>query len=172
MPFYLKESDVLPQVAGLRSVLIVPCRFCPAASLAVREKKPYIELFRRLLRTAAYESFIHALRRRLEHAGTETAVFDAKLLHHFLPCMWTLGRRRELAKRAAKFEGVVVLGCDAAVDVVRGAIESTGCRVIQGMEIEGIMSVVPTVRFPLNISLTVQGITPVDMGEPSPSTRP
>jgi hypothetical protein len=53
MPFYLKESDIISHVAGLRFVLIVPCGFCPAASLAVREKKPYIELFRKFLKTEA-----------------------------------------------------------------------------------------------------------------------
>ena len=72
MPFYLKESDVLAHVARLRSVLIVPCRFCPAASLAVREEKPYIELFRRGLRTGAYESFIQALKQRLDDVEIQT----------------------------------------------------------------------------------------------------
>jgi len=38
MPFYLKELDIVPRVAGLLSVLIMPCRLCPAASLAVSEK--------------------------------------------------------------------------------------------------------------------------------------
>ena len=75
MPFYLKELDIVPRVAGLRSVLIVPCRFCPAASLAVREKKPYIELFRKFLKTKAYESFIQALKGRLKGEGIKTAVF-------------------------------------------------------------------------------------------------
>ncbi|MHC4340455.1 MAG: hypothetical protein ACYSX0_09625 [Planctomycetota bacterium] len=167
MPFYLKESDVLSRVDDLRSVLIVPCRFCPAASLAVAEKKPYIELFRHFLRTEAYESFIRNLRRRLQDEGVESVIFDAKLPHNFLPCMWTTGRRRELAQRAAEFEGVIVLGCDAAVEVVRGALGSTECRLIKGMEVEGIMSVIPTVSFPLNISLAVQGITPVEMKEPT-----
>lgn len=161
MPFYLKESDILPRVAGLQSVLIVPCRFCPAASLAVRQKKPYIELFRKCLRTEAYESFIQALKRRLKEQGITTAVFDSKLLHHFVACMWTAGCRRQLAKRAAEFEGVVVLGCDAMVDSVRDSLRSTDCRVIQGMEIEGLMNVVPTVSFPFNISLVLQGITSV-----------
>ena len=87
MPFYLKESDISPHVDGLRSVLIVPCRFCPAASLAVAEKKPYIELFRRLLRTPTYESFIKVLKHRLEDEGTRTAVFDRSLLHQFVACM-------------------------------------------------------------------------------------
>ena len=161
MPFYLKELDIIKQVAGLQSVLIVPCRFCPAASLAVREKKPYIELFRKFLRTEAYESFIRALKRRLEDEGIKTAVFDSKLPHHFVACMWTSGRRRKLAKHAAKFEGVLVLGCEATVEIVRDSIRSTDCRVIEGMEGEGIMNVVPTVSFPFNISLDVQGITSV-----------
>ncbi len=161
MPFYLKESNIVPQVTGLQSVLIVPCGFCPAASLAVKEKKPYIELFRKLWRTEAYESFIKALKRRLEKKGIKTAVFDIKLPHHYVACMWTYGRRRELAKRAAKFEGVVVLGCEATVEIVRDAIKSSDCRVIEGMEGEGIMNVVPIVSFPFNISLEVQGITSV-----------
>lgn len=161
MPFYLKESDVLAQAAGLRSVLIVPCRFCPAASLAVREKKPYIELFRRGLRTGAYESFIRGLKRRLEGEGIETTVFDSRLPHHFVTCMWTAGRRRKLARRAAQFDGVVVLGCDAAVETVRDGLGDTDCRVIQGMEVDGgIMNVVPTFSFPCNISLTVKSVTP------------
>jgi hypothetical protein len=161
MPLYLKESDILTRVAGLQSVLIVPCRFCPAASLAVREKKPYIELFRKFLRTEAYELFIQALERRLKDEGIKTVVFDSKLPHQFVVCMWTSRRRRQLAKRAAEFEGVVVLGCDATVEIVSDSIRSTDCRVIPGMETEGIMSLLPTVSFPFDISLEVQGITPV-----------
>lgn len=161
MPFYLKESNISRELAGLQSVLVVPCRFCPAASLAVTKKRPYIELFRRLLRTEALESFIRDLTRRLQDAGIKTAVFDSKLLHQFTACMWSSRRRRELARRAEQFEGVVVLGCDAMAETVRDSIRSTDCRVIQGMEIEGLMNVLPTLRFPLNISLELQGVTPV-----------
>jgi hypothetical protein len=77
--------------------------------------------------------------------------------------MWTAGRRRDFAKRAEKFEGVVVLGCDALVETVFDSIKHIDCRVIHGMEVEGIMTVVPTVSFPLNISLMVQSITSVKM---------
>jgi len=170
MPFYLKERDVLPQVAGLRSVLIVPCRFCPAASSAVREKKPYIELFRRFLATGAYESFIQVLKRRLEDEGIRTSVFRSRLPHHFVACMWTSRRRRKLARRAAAFDGVVVVGCEATVETVRDAIGPADCRVVQAMETEGIMNVLPILSFPLNISLQVQGITSVAM-EPSEEQR-
>jgi hypothetical protein len=162
MPFYLNESDITSQVAGLHSVLIVPCGFCPAASLAVREKKPYIELFRKFLKTGAYESFIQALKLRLENQGIKTDVFDVKVPDGFVACMWTSGRRRKLAKRAAEFEGVVVLGCDGAVQTVRDSIGSSACRVIQGMEVEGLMNIIPTVSFPFNISLELQGITSVE----------
>ena len=101
MPLLLKEMEILPQIAGLESVLIVPCRFCPAASLAVRESKPYLEPFRHLLRTESFESFIQSLSRRLRDRGIRTAVFDSKLPHQFVACMWSTGRRQHLAKRAA-----------------------------------------------------------------------
>jgi hypothetical protein len=127
----------------------------------VREKKPYIELFRKFLRTEAYESFIQTLKSRLEDEGIKTVVFDSKLPHHLVVCMWTSRRRRQLAKRALEFEGVVVLGCHATVGIVSDSMGSTDCRVIPGMETEGIMSLVPAVSFPFNISLEVQSITPV-----------
>ena len=129
----------------------------------MRENKPYIELFRKFLRTEAYESFIQALKLRLQDEGIKTVVFDSILPHHFVACMWTAGRRTDFAKRAEEFEGVVVLGCDALVRTVFDSIKHIDCRVIQGMEIEGIMTVVPTVSFPLNISLKMQSITSVKM---------
>ncbi len=169
MPFYLKESDYLPQVAELESILIVPCRFCPAASLAVRENKPYIEPFRRLLRTESYETFIETLRRRLEDGGIRTAVFDSKLLHQFVACMWTANRRSELANRAAEFDGVLVLGCEAMVQAVGESIAATDCQVIRGMEIEGLMNVLPRVSLPLTLSLELQGIAPVTAAKKPPA---
>jgi len=72
MPFYLKDRDISPEIGEAKSILIVPCRFCPAASLAVRERKPYIELFRRFLRTLAYERYIQVLKSRLESEGIRT----------------------------------------------------------------------------------------------------
>ena len=58
MPIYLKDVDVVPEVAKFQSALILLCRFCPAASLAVRNDKPYIEFYRRLLKTEPYEELI------------------------------------------------------------------------------------------------------------------
>lgn len=159
MPVYLKETDVAQEVAGLGSVLIVPCRFCPAASLAVKTKTPYIELFRRLLKTASYERFITAMKRSLEKKGIETAVFKSRLPHQFVLCMWTGRRRRKLLQRARKHEAVVVLGCEAAGRTVRDCLGSTDCRVVQGMRSEGIMSIKPRFHAPCNLSLELESVT-------------
>ena len=77
--------------------------------------------------------------------------------------MWTSARRKAFARFAARFDGVLVLGCEATVELVRDALGSTDCRVIRGMETVGIMNILPTVRFPLDISLEVHGMTPTTM---------
>jgi hypothetical protein len=66
--------------------------------------------------------------------------------------MRTSARRKELARQAAEYDAVIVLGCDAAVETIRSAVQSIGCRVIQAMEVEGIMNVIPTLHFPFNIA--------------------
>jgi hypothetical protein len=161
MPFLLRDRDIASELATVGSVLIVPCRFCPAASLAVRERKAYIQLFRTGLRTPSYEAHIRVLKSRLEREGIRTAVFESRLPHQFVVCMWTAERRQQLAQAAAGYDAAIVLGCDAAVETIRSALQSTACRVIQAMEVEGIMNVIPTMRFPFTISLAVSGVTRV-----------
>jgi hypothetical protein len=161
MPVYLKETDVAPEVDGLKSVLIVPCRFCPAASSAVRSNKPYIELFRRFLKTASYERFIKTMKRGFEDRGIKTSVFKSRLLHQFVLCMWSSKRRKKLLERARQHEAVVVVGCEAAGQTVRDTLESTDCRVIQGMRSEGIMSIQPRFHLPCNLSLELESVTPM-----------
>jgi len=73
--------------------------------------------------------------------------------------MWTSERRDDLAKHAADYDAVIVLGCDAAVETARYCIKSDNCRVIPGMEVEGIMNVIPTLKFPFNIYLEVSSVT-------------
>ena len=46
MPIHFSDLDVISEVDGVRSALIVPCTMCPAATLAVREKQPFLKLFR------------------------------------------------------------------------------------------------------------------------------
>ena len=160
MPFSLHEKDIVPEVGRFNSVLLVPCRFCPAASMAVASDEPYIEFPRRLLKTASYERLIETMKCSLEERGIKTDVFKSHLLHQFVLCMWTSRRRKKLLERARKYEALVVIGCEAAVETVRDAVKSTGCEVIQGMETEGIMSIQPKLSFPCNISLELEGVTP------------
>ena len=99
MPFCLEVRDVAPEVANLKSVLIVPCRFCPAASMAVKSSEPYIEFPRRSLKTASYERLIKSMKHSFEKRGINTRVFKSNLLHQFVLCMWTSRRRKKLLRR-------------------------------------------------------------------------
>jgi hypothetical protein len=161
MPFYLEEKDYVSELAGYRSVLIVPCRFCPAASAAVKNDEPYIEFFKRLLKTAAYEQQIRAMRSRLEKEGISSKVFRSHSVHQFVLCMWTGGRRQKLRKAATRHEAVVVMGCEAAYETVADALKSTDCQVIHGMRTEGIMNVIPKFQLPGTLSLKRVGMTRV-----------
>ncbi len=172
MPIYLRDRDISPDLAGVHSVLIVPCRFCPAASLAVRERKPYIELFRKFMTTRSYEQYIKGIKSRLESERIRAEVYECQVPFDFVMCMWGQGRRQDLARRAAKYDAVMVLGCDAAVETARLALKSSGCRVIPGMEAEGIMNVIPTLSFPFNIRLTVTNVIRVFQNDGLDRERP
>ncbi len=161
MPVYLKDINEFPELEGLKSVLIIPCRFCPAASMAVRRNEPYFEFFRRLLKTASYEQLIETIKSNLEKKGVKTDVFKSKLLHQFVVCMWTSRRRKKLLERASKYEALLVLGCEAAVQTIYDSVKSTSCKVFQGMRSEGIMSIKPLFHLPGNISLELNSITPL-----------
>ena len=102
MPTYLKEVEVVPEVAKFQSALIVLCRFCPAASLAIRNDKPYIEFFRRLLKTEPYEELIDKMQSRLKKEGLKTGVFKGNLLNYLI-CMWTSGQRKKLINKDSIF---------------------------------------------------------------------
>jgi hypothetical protein len=159
MPFILNAIDDTSAYEQFKSILIVPCRFCPAASAAVKNNKPYIELFRRFLKTDSYEKFIGSLKAGLERKGIRTDVFRSKLIHQFVLCMWTSRRREALKKRARNYDALVVLGCEAAVQTVRDAVKQNTCEVLQGLETEGIMSIQPRLRFPSNLTLELQSIS-------------
>jgi hypothetical protein len=128
--------------------------------MAIKSNEPYIEFPRRLLKTASYERLIATLKESLEKRGIKTVVFKSNLLHQFVLCMWTSRRRKKLLERAKKYEAVLVLGCEAAVETVRSCVKSTTCHVIQGMKAEGIMSIQPRFSLPCEISLELEGVTP------------
>jgi hypothetical protein len=160
MPFCFEVKDVVPEVENYRSVLIVPCRFCPAASMAVKSNEPYIEFPRRSLKTASYERLLGGMKDSFEERGIKASVFKSHLLHQFVLCMWTARRRKALLERARGFEAVVVMGCEAAVATIRSTVGSTACHVIPGLRSEGIMSIQPKFSLPCNLRLDLESVTP------------
>jgi hypothetical protein len=159
MPFILDTIDDTAAYEQFESVLIVPCRFCPAASAAVKNNEPYFEIFRRFLKTGSYERFIKSLKSKLEQKGIRTSVFRSRWLHQFVLCMWTSRRRAALKKRAKDYDALVVLGCEAAVQTVQDAISPNSCRVLQGVETEGIMSIQPRFSLPCNLTLEIESVS-------------
>jgi hypothetical protein len=91
--------------------------------MAIKSDEPYLELHRRFLKTASYERHIAALKESFESRGIETGVFKSNLLHQFVLCMWTSRRRSRLLERAKRYEAVLVLGCEAAVETVRSCLK-------------------------------------------------
>lgn len=161
MPVYLKDINDFRQLEQFQSVLIVPCRFCPAASLALRNNEPYFKFFRHLLKTDAYERYIAMMKSELEKKGVKADVFRSRAPHHFVVCMWTLKRREQLMRRAKKYDAVVVLGCEAAVQTILDSVDAPSFHVVQGMRTEGIMSILPQFKWPDSITLQLNSITPL-----------
>ena len=161
MPVYLKDIHDFQQLEQFESVLIVPCRFCPAASLAVRNNEPYFEFFRHMLQTAAYERYIETMKSELEKRGVTADVFRSRVPHQFVVCMWTRRRRKQLMRRAKKYDAVVVLGCEAAVQTILDSVDDASFQVVQGMRTEGIMSILPRFQWPGRITLQLNSITPL-----------
>ena len=42
MPIHFDDLDVISEVEGSSTALIVPCNMCPAATVAVRQKKHFM----------------------------------------------------------------------------------------------------------------------------------
>ena len=161
MPIHLHDLDVVSEVAGLRSALIVPCNMCPAVTVAVREEKPFIQFFRSFLKSAPFERHIRALQSRLREKGVNTKVFKSNLYHQWFLCMWTSGRRKKLQKYAKHYEAVIVLGCDSATETVSDLVKSTDAKVIEGMEVAGFMNAKLRFHLPCNVSFEECKIIPI-----------
>ena len=160
MPFFLKEIEVVDKVASHASVLIVICRFCPAASMAARYGGTYLEPLRRGLNTESLEVHVGQLVSRLRERGIRTRVMRGNL-RNLVVCMWTSCQRERLRELAADQEALVVMGCRGAFESVCKMVETTACRVYRGMEDEAILAVTPKVHFPLRISLDLFAMTPM-----------
>jgi hypothetical protein len=152
MPIHFKDLDVISEAAGLRSALIVPCNMCPAVTVSVREKRPFMRLFRSFIKSAPFREYIKTLQLRLREKGVKTKVFESNLYHQWFMCMWTLRRQKKLRKQAKQYDAVIVLGCDSATETVLDAVRSLDCKVIEGMKVFGIMNAKLSFHLPGNIS--------------------
>lgn len=152
MPIHFEDADVISEVEGLRSALIVPCRMCPAATIAVREIKPFMEFFRSFFKSPPFEHYLKTLQARFKKKDIESKVFGCALYHQWFMCMWTLGTRKKLLKEAKQYDAVIVLGCSSATVTVRDTVESIGCKVIEGMEATGIMNAKLSFQLPCNVA--------------------
>ena len=152
MPIHFNDLDVVSEVAGLSSALIVPCNMCPAVTVAVREEEPFIQFFRNFLKSAPFEQHLKALQSRLGEEGVDTKVFKSYFPHQWFLCIWTSRRCKKLQKYAKQYEAAIVFGCASATQTVRDSVESTGCRVFEGMEFEGIMNARLKFHLPCNVS--------------------
>ncbi len=161
MPVYLKETYAFEKLEQFDNILIIPCRFCPAASLAVSNNEPYFSFFRHLLQTAAYERYIATMTSALEKRGVQADVFRSRWLHQFVVCMWTRWRRALLRRRAQRYDALVVLGCEAAVQTIMDSLGAATIPVIQGMRTDGIMSILPRFQWPDRITLQMNSVTPL-----------
>jgi len=161
MPMHFNDLDVVSQVAGLSSALIVPCNMCPAVTVAVREKKPFIQFFRSFLKSAPFEKYMKELQSRLRESGVNSTVFRSSPYHQWFMCMWTSRKRRKLQKCARQYDAVIVLGCESATQTVRDVVGDNGCKVIEGMEATGIMNAQLRFQFPGNISFENCKVVPI-----------
>jgi hypothetical protein len=161
MPIHFSDRDVASEVEGMNSALIVPCIMCPAATVAVREKEPFLQLFKSLFKSAPLERYIEALQSRLADKGVRTEVFKSRIYHQWFMCIWTAGRREKLRQRASAHDAVIVLGCDSATETVREAADASSCKVIEGMKVSGIINGQLGFRFPGDIVFDSCRIVPI-----------
>jgi hypothetical protein len=161
MPIHFNDMDVVSEVAGLHSALIVPCNMCPAITVAVREKKPFMQFFRSFLKSAPFEQYIGGLQSRLREKGVNTKVFKNYIPHQWFMCMWTPRKRKKLQKCAKQYDAVIVLGCESANETVRDVVNSNDCKVIEGMEVTGIMNAHLRFHLPGNVSFENCEIVPI-----------
>lgn len=161
MPLHFDDLDVVSEAKGSSSALIVPCNMCPAATVAAREKKPFLRLLHDFLKSAPFEKYILALQDRLLEQGVRSKVFKSILPHQWFLCMWTAARQKKLHRHAKQYETVIVLGCESATETVRYSLKSTNCRVIEGMKTTGIMNTNLSLRLPCDVCFKNSRVIPL-----------
>lgn len=161
MPLHFKDLDVMTEVEGLSSVLIVPCIMCPAVTVSIREKKPFLQFFRSLVKSPPLDRYLKNLQSRLREKGIKAKIFNSYLFHQWFMCIWTERRRRKLQRYARRYDAVIVYGCESGIKTIRDALESTNCKVIEGMEATAITNARPSFHWPCNISFEGNELVPI-----------
>ena len=161
MPIHFEDRDVSSELAELRSALIIPCIMCPAATVAIRQNRPFMRFFRSPLKSAPLEEYLEALKTRLGEKGIDAKVFRSASYHQWFMCMWTARRRRKLARQARRYDAVIVLGCDSATETVRAAVPE-GVKVIEGMRTVGIMNGRLSLRLPDKLVFDGCKVVPIE----------
>jgi hypothetical protein len=167
MPLHFKDLDVTDEVAGLSPALIVPCYMCPAVTVAAKENKPFIQFFSKFLKSAPFERYIGELQSRLREHGVSTKVFTSTLPHQWFLCMWTSGQREKLRQHSSQYKVAIVLGCETAAATVRDSVNSSNCKVIEGMQVTGFMNAKLRLHLPCNVSFDDCKIIPMSHGSQS-----
>lgn len=168
MPFYLKEIDFGSRVSAVSSVLVVVCRFCPAASMATRHDETYLDPLRTGLKTAVFEDHLARTMADLGRRGVRTTLFQGGV-RDFMVCVWSAKKRSEMVRLAAEHEAVLVFGCSGAVESVRKMLSDLDRPVIRAMGDEGILAVTPRFGPTGHVRLALFGVTPVQLvGDSNP----
>jgi hypothetical protein len=160
MPMHFEDRDVMAEVDGLRSALIVPCNLCPAVTVATRHGRAFMRFLKRPMKSAPVEEYLEAMQSRLGEKGIRSSVFRSRIYHQWFMCMWTEGRRKKLAREAAGYDAVIVLGCDSASETVREAVPDD-VKVIEGMEATGIMNGRMSFRLPDKLVFDACKVVPI-----------
>jgi hypothetical protein len=161
MPIHFNDVDLDSGVSGLKTALIVPCIMCPSVTVSIREKQPFMKLFRSIFKSTPFEQYLKALKMRLGEKGIEADIFNSRLYQHWFLCMWSSARRKKLQRQAQGYDAVIVLGCDSATKTVGDAVQSLNCKVIEGMTVGGLTNAKMKIGFPANVSFEDVKIVPL-----------
>jgi hypothetical protein len=165
VPLFLEPVDVLHDLEGVRSVLIVSCPICPAFSLAMRQTAPLVDVAKSGLKPIALRDHVAKLRKALESQGVRTEAFT---IYAPIPmmCLWTQRQHRRLAKQARRFEAALVLGCESAAYTATQALKDTGCKVVQAMRLQGITNATIGYERSMKLVLRDKARVPVSIAKP------
>lgn len=151
MPIHLEDRNMISEVEGCGSSLILACNMCAGASIAMRENKPFLQLSKSFLVSPPLKRHIRKLQIQLEEKGVKTKWFRGGIVQQFFLCLWTKRQREKLREYARNYEAAIVLGCDSAFKTARDSLNGTGCKVIEGTEVGGIMNTKTKFHFPCDI---------------------